>query len=238
LAQVLLGAVIVIALVVTRGTRAGNEPIHLTSDWSNRHLVFSAPQNLGQHVYLLSNPRYVQQLVRRNAERRDNRDDRRWRRAPETPDLLIGDWSLNMGPSAKAGAGVYPAKFSFDPASANCATDPQPDFVVYNTSLAGITTSTDASQTGTFSGTGTTNAQTVTIGGTLILYANTGALASAHGTVTPTNAQPNAGDTVRVGAVTYRFETTLLAANDVLRGGSTTAAAGNLEAAINHNSAQ
>lgn len=47
-----------------------------------------------------------------------------------------------MGSGATVGARNYPAKFSFDPTSANCATPAppvgqQPDFVVYNTSLAG-----------------------------------------------------------------------------------------------------
>src|ERR1039457_6379556 len=126
LAQILLGAGIVIALVVVLGTNAGNKPVHLTTDWSHRHLVFSPPHNLAHHVRLLSNPRYVQQLVRRNAERRAgmedrDRDDRRWRRAPENSNPLHGDWSMYMGyngdPTANplvvgtAGAGNYPAKF-------------------------------------------------------------------------------------------------------------------------------
>jgi len=40
---------------------------------------------------------------------------------------------MDMGMGATVGAGNYPAKFSFDTTSANCATD----FVVYNTSLVG-----------------------------------------------------------------------------------------------------
>src|ERR1035437_9254747 len=113
-AQILLGAAIVIALVVVRGTHAGNEPVHLVTDWSHRHLVFSAPHNLGQHVQLLSNPRYVQQLIRRNAEQHGDSNASRWRRAPEPgANSLQGDWSMNMGIGATVGAGNYPAKFSF-----------------------------------------------------------------------------------------------------------------------------
>ena len=47
-----------------------------------------------------------------------------------------------MGAGATVGAANYPAKFSFDPTSANCVTPvtpgQQPDFVVYNTGLAGF----------------------------------------------------------------------------------------------------
>src|SRR5580704_17050799 len=94
--QILLGAAFLLALVVVRGTHAGNGPIHLATDWSHRRVIFSAPQNLGQHVQFLSNPRYAQQLVRRNARNGGVVDDWRWRRAPETPELLKGDWSMNM----------------------------------------------------------------------------------------------------------------------------------------------
>ena len=50
---------------------------------------------------------------------------------------LRTDWSEDMGSGASAGLGVYPAKFSFNISTANCASAAQPDFVVYNTSLAG-----------------------------------------------------------------------------------------------------
>src|ERR1700733_8608298 len=103
LSQILLGVAIVFALLVVHRTSAGNEPVHLVTDWSHHHLIFSAPKSLGDHVRLLSNPRYVQQLARRSGERGGNGDEFRWRRAPETPDTLKGDWSLNMGPGATLG---------------------------------------------------------------------------------------------------------------------------------------
>jgi hypothetical protein len=144
LAQILLGAAIVIALVVVRGAKAGDEHEHehLVTDWSHRHLVYSAPRSLMEQFELSSHHRYVQQWRRRDAERRGDRHEWRWHRAPEDPNHLQGDWSMDMGAGATAGAGTYPAKFSFDPTSANCATPAppvgqQPDFVVYNTGLAG-----------------------------------------------------------------------------------------------------
>jgi hypothetical protein len=141
LAQILLGAAI-IALVVVRGAKAGDEHVHLVTDWSHRHLVFSEPKSLMKRFELSGNHRYVQQRMRRIAERRWGREEWRWHRAPEDPNHLQGDWSMDMGAGATVGADNYPAKFSFDSTSANCATPAppvgqQPDFVVYNTSLAG-----------------------------------------------------------------------------------------------------
>ena len=143
LAQILLGAVIVIALVWVHRTNAGDEPVHLVTDWSHRHVIFSAPHNLGQHVHLLSNPRYVQQLVRRNAKASGNPEVWRWQRAPESPERLQGDWSMNMGNGALVGQYMYPAKYSFDASAANCANAVaplQPDFVAYNTTRPGSAT--------------------------------------------------------------------------------------------------
>lgn len=47
------------------------------------------------------------------------------------------DWSVNMGNGATVGAGMFPAKFSFDVSTASCGNAATPDFVVYNTSLPG-----------------------------------------------------------------------------------------------------
>jgi hypothetical protein len=142
LAQILLGAAILFALVAIRGAKAGDEHVHLVTDWSHRHLMYSAPRNLMERFELSTHQRYVQQWMRRNAEKRGDRDEWRWRRAHEDQNHLHGDWSMDMGASATVGAGNYPAKFSFDPTSSNCANPAppagqQPDFVVYSTSLAG-----------------------------------------------------------------------------------------------------
>ncbi len=139
LAQLVLGATIVIALVMVRGAKAGNKPVHLVTDWSHRHLVFSSPKSLMKRFQFSSDPRYVQQLLRRHAGGHGDPNEWRWRRAPEDPKHFHGDWSEDMGSGATVGAGNYPAKYSFDTSSANCASASQPDFVVYNTSLAGST---------------------------------------------------------------------------------------------------
>jgi hypothetical protein len=150
LAQILVGAALVILLVNVGGTNAQNGPVHSTSDWSHHHLIFSTPNTLAGRIQLSSNPRYVQQWVRRNAERKLAANASPSHTAQTTP--LQGDWSMNMGTNARVGPGVYPAKFSFDITTANCATATQPDFVVFNMSLAGNNTSVTASATGQFSG--------------------------------------------------------------------------------------
>jgi hypothetical protein len=155
LAQGLLGAALVIGLVVVSGTNAQNDPVHTTTDWSHRHLIFSTPKTLFDRIQFSSNHRYVQQWVRRYAEKAESEEDReawRWRRAER--ESMKGDWSMNMGAGARVGQGMYPAKFSFDASTANCGNvvaPKQPDFVVYNTSLLGNNTLVAATAFGTFS---------------------------------------------------------------------------------------
>jgi len=59
---------------------------------------------------------------------------------PRRSKRLRADWSENMGSGASAGLGVFPAKYSFGTDNANCWNASQPDFVVYNTGLAGTST--------------------------------------------------------------------------------------------------
>jgi hypothetical protein len=151
LAQFLLGSAIVIALTVVRGIRAGDEPVHLTTDWSDRHIMFSSPRSLLQSLHFARNPRYLRQWVRRYAERRN--DWRDWKGHNKPEDLLQGDWNVYMGNVGTVGAGNYPAKYSFNAVTANCGSAAQPDFVVYNTSLVGSATAVPALTVGTFSGT-------------------------------------------------------------------------------------
>lgn len=136
LTYLIFGAAIVISFVAVRATKAAGEPIHLVTDWSHRHVLFSAPHSLMDQLRLSRNPRYIQQIIRRNAELKDQGDGWPRRDLPEHHKYsLRGDWSINMGTGATVGAGNYPAKFSFNAGTANCN-----DFVVYNTSLAGSAT--------------------------------------------------------------------------------------------------
>ena len=88
-----------------------------------------------------------------------------------------------------------------------------------------------------------TNGQTVTITNNnlpapnvLTLYANTGALATATGTIA-VGTRPTTGNTVTVGAVTYTFEQVAITAGttQVLTGATNDTAAQNLRAALDEN---
>jgi hypothetical protein len=134
LTHLVFGALIVISFMAVPATRAEDKPISLVTDWSHRHVLFSAPHNLMDQIRLSRNPRYVQQIIRQGVER-DQPDGLHWWNGHEGRDLLQGDWSIDMGVGATVGAGNYPAKFSFNAGTASCT-----DFVVYNTSLAGSAT--------------------------------------------------------------------------------------------------
>ncbi len=135
LSCLIFGAVIAISFVAVRATKAAEEPVHLVTDWSHRHVLFSAPHSLMDQFRLSRNPRYIQQIIRRNAELNDQGDSWRFWHPHHGRHLLDGDWSINMGTGATVGAGNYPAKFSFNAGTASCS-----DFVVYNTGLAGSST--------------------------------------------------------------------------------------------------
>ncbi|MGC2803757.1 MAG: hypothetical protein WCA41_18115 [Candidatus Acidiferrum sp.] len=150
-AQILLGAAVMSTMViVVRGTSAKNGPVPLATDWSHRHLIFSQPHSLLDSFKLSSNPRYVQQWIRRNFEKKSDPEGGRGRGRHQEPNRIQGDWNVYLGNLGTVGAGNYPAKFSFDMTAASC-TAPQPDFIVYNTSLAGSDTAIAASDNGAFS---------------------------------------------------------------------------------------
>jgi hypothetical protein len=45
----------------------GHTPVHMTTDWSNRHMVYSAPSSMAQAWRLQAESRYLNQWTRRNA---------------------------------------------------------------------------------------------------------------------------------------------------------------------------
>lgn len=108
---------------------ASEQRVSLVTDWSHRHMMFSAPKSLAHAFALSRNPRYVQQLIRRNVERKHHHWMEWW---PEWTNPIHADWSESMGTNATVGADQFPAKFSFDITSASCSSD----FVVFNTGLA------------------------------------------------------------------------------------------------------
>ncbi len=113
-------------------------------DWSHHHLIFSNPgtaedamrKGTYDHWFqTVNDPRYVQHQIW-NHRRRFNEGPRDVDRRYEPANT--GLWGESLGSAtATVGAGMYPAKYSFDSDVLNCATASQPDFVVYNTSVAG-----------------------------------------------------------------------------------------------------
>lgn len=186
-AQILLGTAIMLTLViVVRRTHAENGPIHLATDWSQRHLVFSRPHSLLDSFKLSANSRYVEQWLRRNAEKKKGGRNGQQGDQPQTNGIQ-GDWSAYLGstgggaPIGGVGAGNYPAKFYFDITAASC-TAPQPDFVVYNTGLAGSDTAVAAIDTGTFSARPDVSSTVTIVNGatTLTMIAETATLGNSN----------------------------------------------------------
>jgi hypothetical protein len=116
----------------------------LTTDWSHRHLIFSRPGSDEQFARVAEEPRFWQQIRRREQALMlptSMADADSGAIAPEIvkrySPKLKRDWSEDLGSGASAGAGNYPAKYSFKGSTANCGTATQPDYVVYSTGLAG-----------------------------------------------------------------------------------------------------
>jgi len=137
----------------TKGSK--RVPTPLLTDWTSRHVVFSAPRTFEQALRLQRDPRYQQQWVRRNVHtalpsgvpgnvapspdlfsfppgglrgwggRGGGRSGRRGTQ-------FHGDWSENIGSGAAMEGNMFPAKFSFDFNTASCS-----DFAVFTTGLAG-----------------------------------------------------------------------------------------------------
>jgi hypothetical protein len=114
-------------------------------DWSHHHLIFSNPGTAEEamrkgtydHWFLTVNdPRYIQRQIWMHRRKLDDGPREHERRIV---DANGGLWGESLGSaSATVGAGMYPAKYSFDSNTLNCANVVgQPDFVVYNTSVPG-----------------------------------------------------------------------------------------------------
>jgi hypothetical protein len=122
----------------------GHVRMSLPQDWSHHHLVFTPASSIEQAWRLQQEPRFWHQVLSRNASARqqdeDNADDfvgRHGGQGHDRRDLEHPDWAMSLLAGGKAGAGVYPAKFTFDiNATPNCTND----YVAFTTSLAGSST--------------------------------------------------------------------------------------------------
>jgi hypothetical protein len=135
--------------------------IPIVSDWSHRHLVFSAPQSIWHAWRLQGEPRYWHKWSRENEwalrsanphteSDPDHRDDDQDHDRDNVRDgggeghgpgkhqnPLRKDWAMSLGNLGTVGAGQEPAKFGFDVSAApNCTVD----YVAFTTSLVGSST--------------------------------------------------------------------------------------------------
>lgn len=129
-------------------------PVHISVDWSTRHLMYSGEPKGPNARIAMQDPRYLRHLSiygkhESFSEEREADDEWRWFREPwrfrrheESP--LNRDWQFKLGANAVTGNNAgpfgpgysFPAKFSFDiNATPSCIND----FVVFTTGLAGAT---------------------------------------------------------------------------------------------------
>ena len=123
------------------------QPHGVPFDWSHHHLIFSNPGTsedamrkgaYDRWFHTVNDPRYQQDQVRRHRHQEPNEGQREWGKRHEAESG--GLWGESLGSiNAAVGAGMYPAKYSFDSNTLNCASATEPDYVVYNTSVAGAT---------------------------------------------------------------------------------------------------
>ena len=121
-----LAGLVLLGWVLTgQAAKPAKQRVPLPTDWSHSHAIFSQPQSPEDYARLADEPRYWQQLYRREAAMHGvplaaSTFKARMRR----------DWAVNLGSGGGIGAGNYPAKYGFDATKASCN-----DFVVYGTGL-------------------------------------------------------------------------------------------------------
>lgn len=143
LAAGVLATVCVAAVLWGQQADGPRQGIPLVTDWSHHYLVYSNPSGTDLSAPLRQEPRRWQQWLRHNAERSPTPDafsEDAPPRSAKPRKRFKRDWAMSLGPGATGGAGQYPAKFAFNVTSASCSSDPRPDFVVFNTSVAGSAT--------------------------------------------------------------------------------------------------
>ena len=117
----------------------GHVRTSLPQDWSHHHLVFTPPSSIAQAWKLQQEPRFQHQVLSRNISARQQDHDAgfvggRGGHGHGRRNLERADWGMSLLAGGEAGAGVYPAKFTFD---INATPDCTNDYVAFTTSLAG-----------------------------------------------------------------------------------------------------
>lgn len=131
-------ALVALGWILT-GNAAGPSQQGFPTDWTHRHVVFSQPSTDAQATAVMHDPRYWHQFNRQHFVRtiKNNEFGLGGQHLFAPAAAPHSDWSQNLGSGANAGAGVFPAKYSFQITSATCANVANPDFVVFSTGLFG-----------------------------------------------------------------------------------------------------
>jgi hypothetical protein len=131
-------SLIAVAWILT-GQAASPRQQGLPTDWSHRHVIFSEPSTDAQAAAVMHDPRYWQQWNRTHFVKALNASNVGFGSSSvfASAGASHADWSQNLGSGANAGAGVFPAKYSFQITSATCAGGVKPDYVVFSTGLQG-----------------------------------------------------------------------------------------------------
>ena len=134
-------ALVALGWIVTGGASSPDQQ-GMPTDWTHRHVIFSQPLTDAQAAAVMHDPRYWQQWNRQHFARSLQIDtvELTHRGYFANAGGPQADWSQNLGSGANAGAGVYPAKYSFQVTTANCGISARPDFVVFSTGLTGSST--------------------------------------------------------------------------------------------------
>jgi hypothetical protein len=144
-----LSGLVVLGCVAT-GRAAKPVQQGMPTDWSHRHVIFSQPSTFEKIRQVTADPRYWLQWYRQNVTRvlaDPVAAGDETLNAYNEPGADLGAesgsqgaWSEDLGAGGSVGAGNYAAKYSFQITVANCASTGTPDYVVFNTGLAGSTT--------------------------------------------------------------------------------------------------
>ncbi len=133
-----LSGLVVLGWVLTgQAAKPAKHGIPLTTDWSHSHLIFSRPGTPEKLARVSKDPRYWQQIQRREQALMMPASTVGDAAAPAPVKWhgtkLRRDWSQDLGAGASVGAGNYPARFAASRTTASCTAD----FVVFSTGLLG-----------------------------------------------------------------------------------------------------
>src|SRR5277367_4694199 len=213
--------------------------VGVPTDWTSHHLIFSAPEpGSDAEDKVQQDPRYWLQQIRRAQLQSDDSfatddsfsafPDKKKKKPKKNkkskkpqPIEVDKDWSVSLGAGGTVGAGFFPAKYSFGTTGESCN-----DYVVYNTSLAGLS-AVAATGTGTFANNISVAGNTVTINSQVFTATGLGIDTFAAGAIT-------AGQTTTIDGVAFVWEPTCnaTAAPCVVETATAATNAANLVAAI------